>query len=161
MSIPSRLIQVTNVSTSATKEQFRAFFAHLGRIDEVQLYPDSETLTATVAAKVGYVRYDRPDIAAAALNLTSTIFLDRPVICSLVRPSTTSSSSSSSSSSSLSSALLSSSGLSLSSSSLLAMRIPDETEAIKLCPTINSSVNLIPGLINIYLHFVLNFWFLF
>lgn len=115
----TRLIQVTNVSTSATKEQFRAFFAHLGRIDEVQLYPESETLTATVAAKVGYVRYDRPDIASAALNLTSTIFLDRPVICSLVKPS--------------------------SSSSSTAMRIPDETEAIKLCPTINSSVNLIPG----------------
>lgn len=118
----TRLIQVTNVSTSATKEQFRAFFAHLGRIDEVQLYPESETLTATVAAKVGYVRYDRPDIASAALNLTSTIFLDRPVICSLVKPPSSSSSSSS-----------------------MAMRIPDETEAIKLCPTINSSVNLIPG----------------
>lgn len=114
-----RLIQVSNVSTSVSKEQFRSFFAHCGRIEEMALYPESETLTATVAAKVGYVRYDRPESAGAALNLTSTIFLDRPVICSLVKPASSSSSTSSA-------------------------RIPDETEAIKMCPTINSNVNLIP-----------------
>lgn len=113
-----RLIQVSNVSTSVSKEQFRSFFSHMGRIEEVQLYPESETLTATVAAKVGYVRYDRPEVATAALNLTSTIFLDRPVICSLVKSTSSSSS---------------------------VVRIPDETEAIKLCPTINSNINLIPG----------------
>lgn len=114
-----RLIQVTNVSTSVSKEQFRSFFAHLGRIDDVQLYPESETLIATVAAKVGYIRFDRPEIAAAALNLTSTIFLDRPVICSLVKH--------------------------VISPSSIVPRIPDEIEAIKLCPTINSNINLIPG----------------
>lgn len=118
-----RLIQVTNVSTSVTKDQFRTFFSHLGRIEDLQLYPESETLVATVAAKVGYVRFERSEIAQAALNLTSTIFLDRPVICSLVKPGGSSSSSSSSS----------------------LLKIPDEIEAIKLCPPVNSNIILIPG----------------
>lgn len=122
----ARLVQVTNVSTSVTKEQLKALFTHLGRIEDVQLYPESETLTATVAAKTGYVRFDRSELALAALNLTNTVFLDRPIICSIVKYATSSSV--------------------LSSKAIAQLcRIPDETVAIKLCPSINSKVTLIPG----------------
>lgn len=114
-----RLIQVTNVSTSVTKEQLRALFAHLGRIEEIQLYPESETLTATIAAKVGYVKFSSSEIAQAALNLTNTIFLDRPILCNLVKSSSSSSSSSS--------------------------RIPDELEAIKYCAPLNTNIALLPN----------------
>ena len=44
----ARLVQVTNVSTSVTKEQLKSLFSHLGRIEDVQLYPESETLIATL-----------------------------------------------------------------------------------------------------------------
>ena len=115
----ARLVQVTNVSTSVTKEQLRALFTHLGRIEDIQLYPESETLVATVGAKTGYIRFDRSELAQAALNLTNTVFLDRPIICSLVKPS--------------------------SSSSSHYTRIPDETVAIKLCPPMNPNVGLIAG----------------
>jgi len=117
----ARLVQVTNVSTSVTKEQLRALFTHLGRIEDIQLYPESETLVATVGAKTGYIRFDRSELAQAALNLTNTVFLDRPIICSLVKPSSSSSSSSH------------------------YTRIPDETVAIKLCPPMNPNVGLIAG----------------
>lgn len=122
----ARLVQVTNVSTSVTKEQLKSLFAHLGRIEDVQLYPESETLTATVAAKTGYVRFDRSELAHAALDLTNTVFLDRPIICSIVKYATSSSN--------------------LSSKAIAQLcRIPDETVAIKLCPPVSSNITLIPG----------------
>ena len=83
----SRVLQVTNVSNSVLKDQLRSLFTFLGRIEEIQLYPESETLASTISAKVGYVRFERSEVAQAALNLTSTIFLDRPIICCLVRSS--------------------------------------------------------------------------
>ena len=116
----SRLLQVTNVSSSVLKDQLRSLFATLGRIEEIHLYPESETLASTVSAKVGYIKFERSEIAQAALNLTSTIFLDRPIICCLVKSSSSSSSSSS-------------------------IRTPDETDALKFCPPINGNINLIPG----------------
>ena len=115
-----RLVQVTNVSTSVTKEQLKSLFTHLGRIDEIQLYPESETLLASVGAKVGYIRFDRSDLAQAALNLTTTVFLDRPIICSLVRHGGSSSSSAN-------------------------YRIPDETEALAYCAPLSANISLIPG----------------
>jgi arginine/serine-rich splicing factor 12 len=115
-----RIVQVTNVSSSVLKDQLRNLFATLGRIEEIQLYPESETLASTISSKVGYVKFERSESALAALNLTSTIFLDRPIICCLVKSSSSSSSSSST-------------------------RIPDEISALKFCPPINSNINLIPG----------------
>ena len=116
----SRLVQVTNVSTSVTKEQLKSLFTYLGRVEEIQLYPESEALSTTLGAKVAYIKYDRSEIAQAALNLTNTVFLDRPIICSLVKYSSSSSSSSSS-------------------------KIPDEIDAIKMCSQQNPNVALIPG----------------
>ena len=122
----ARLVQVTNVSTSVTKEQLKSLFSHLGRIEDVQLYPESETLIATVGAKTGYVRFDRSETAHASLNLTNTVFLDRPIICNIVKYATSSSA--------------------LSSKAIAQLcRIPDETVAIKLCPALNTNVTLIPG----------------
>ena len=80
-----RVVQITNISTQCQKEQIRSLFAHLGRIDEIQLYPDSETLSASIGAKVAYIKYDKSEVAQAALQLTNTVFIDRALICSLVK----------------------------------------------------------------------------
>ncbi len=44
----------------------------------------SETLTSTINTKVGYIKYDNIDSVYAALNMTNTIFIDRPLIVSQV-----------------------------------------------------------------------------
>ena len=44
----------------------------------------SDTLTSTVNSKVGYVKFDRPDCVPAALNMTNTIFIDKPLIVTQV-----------------------------------------------------------------------------
>ena len=122
-----RLIQVSNVSPSATKEQLRALFAHLGRVEEVQLYPESETLAATFSCKIGYLRFERSELALAALNLTGTVFLDRSILCSIVKPQAQ--------------------PVPPTSAFLPATiyKIPDETEALRYCPPVHSSLTLLSG----------------
>ncbi|CAF4632840.1 unnamed protein product, partial [Rotaria sp. Silwood1] len=80
----SKVVQVCNVSTTCQRDQLKALFAFFGRIDDVQLYPDSDTLTSTINAKVGYVKYERNDSVHAALNMTNTIFIDKPLIVAQV-----------------------------------------------------------------------------
>lgn len=41
-------------------------------------------MTATINAKVGYIKYDRTDSVLAALNMTNTIFIDKPLIVTQV-----------------------------------------------------------------------------
>lgn len=44
----------------------------------------SETLTSSINGKVGYIKFDRMESVHAALNLTNTIFIDKPLIVSQV-----------------------------------------------------------------------------
>ena len=44
----------------------------------------SDTLTSTINGKVGYIKFDRIDSVHAALNMTNTIFIDKPLIVSQV-----------------------------------------------------------------------------
>ena len=44
----------------------------------------SDTLTSTINGKVGYIKYDRTDSIHGALNMTNTIFIDKPLIVSQV-----------------------------------------------------------------------------
>ncbi|RNA18810.1 putative splicing arginine serine-rich 7 isoform X2 [Brachionus plicatilis] len=113
----TRLIQVTNVPTSVTREQFRALFSNLGRIDDIVIYPESESKASSVAAKVGYVKFTSSETAQAALNLTSTVYIDRPLLISLVKPSSSSSSA----------------------------RIPEESSALKFCAPLNTNIVLLPN----------------
>ncbi|CAF1221149.1 unnamed protein product [Adineta steineri] len=80
----SKVVQVCNISTSCQRDQLKALFNFFGRIDEVQLYPDSETLAQTINGKVGYIKFDRNDSVHGALNMTNTIFIDKPLIVSQV-----------------------------------------------------------------------------
>lgn len=80
-----RVIQVTNVSTHIQKDQVRSLFSQIGRIEEIQLYPESETLRAGIGASVAYIKYERVDAAQAALQLNNTMFIDKSIICNPVK----------------------------------------------------------------------------
>ena len=80
-----RVVQLTNISTQCRKEQIRSLFANLGCIDDIQLYTDSEILSVSVEAKVGYIKFDKSKVAQAALQLTNTVFIDKALVCSLVK----------------------------------------------------------------------------
>lgn len=36
----TRVIQITNIAPSASKDQMRTLFGYLGRIEEIKLYPE-------------------------------------------------------------------------------------------------------------------------
>jgi arginine/serine-rich splicing factor 12 len=48
------------------------------------IFFSSDTLTSTINGKVGYIKFDRIDSVHGALNMTNTIFIDKPLIISQV-----------------------------------------------------------------------------
>ncbi|CAH8471161.1 unnamed protein product [Heterobilharzia americana] len=78
VSFRSRIVQVTNVSPSATSEQLRTLFGHVGVLEEVVVYPPDDK--EEPASKVCYIRYQEAINAEVALHLNNTVFLDRALI---------------------------------------------------------------------------------
>ncbi|CAF1386190.1 unnamed protein product [Rotaria magnacalcarata] len=80
----SKIVQVCNISTSCQKDQLKSLFNYIGTVKEIQLYPESDTLTASINGKVGYIKFDRIDSVHGALNMTNIIFIDKPLIVTQV-----------------------------------------------------------------------------
>ncbi|THD20319.1 Splicing factor arginine:serine rich [Fasciola hepatica] len=90
VSVRSRIVQVTNISPSATTEQLRTLFGHVGVLEEFVMYPpdDKEEPASKVIhgcvsytwKQVAFVRYLEPINAEVALHLNNTVFLDRALI---------------------------------------------------------------------------------
>uniref|UniRef100_A0A803TZ94 Serine and arginine rich splicing factor 11 n=1 Tax=Anolis carolinensis TaxID=28377 RepID=A0A803TZ94_ANOCA len=73
------VIQVTNVSPSATSEQMRTLFGFLGKIEELRLFPPDDS-PLPVSSRVCFVKFQEPDSAVVAQHLTNTVFVDRALI---------------------------------------------------------------------------------
>ncbi|XP_064634923.1 serine/arginine-rich splicing factor 11-like isoform X4 [Lineus longissimus] len=78
-SVNTKVIQVTNVAPTATKEQMKTLFSYIGRIEEVKLYP-AEDSPLPVASRVCFVKYEDSVSAGVACHLTNTVFIDRALI---------------------------------------------------------------------------------
>lgn len=76
--VETKVIQVSNVAPSVTKEQLQTLFEYIGRVSDIQLYPDSDFVQ--VMCKVCYIKFEDPESVGVALHLTSTVFLDRALI---------------------------------------------------------------------------------
>uniref|UniRef100_G1Q5B8 RRM domain-containing protein n=1 Tax=Myotis lucifugus TaxID=59463 RepID=G1Q5B8_MYOLU len=73
------VIQVTNVSPSASSEQMLTLFGFLGKIEELRLFPpDGSPLLAS--SRVCFVKFHDPDSTVVAQHLTNTVFIDRALI---------------------------------------------------------------------------------
>ncbi|XP_020650936.1 serine/arginine-rich splicing factor 11 isoform X2 [Pogona vitticeps] len=73
------VIQVTNVSPSATSEQMRTLFGFLGKIEELRLFPPDDS-PLPISSRVCFVKFQEPDSAVVAQHLTNTVFVDRALI---------------------------------------------------------------------------------
>ncbi|XP_007907627.1 serine/arginine-rich splicing factor 11 isoform X5 [Callorhinchus milii] len=73
------VIQVTNVSPSATSEQMKTLFTFLGKIDELRLFPSDES-PLPVTSRVCFVKFHEADSVGVAQHLTNTVFIDRALI---------------------------------------------------------------------------------
>ncbi|KAG8437157.1 hypothetical protein GDO86_008017 [Hymenochirus boettgeri] len=79
MTSSTDVIQVTNVSPSATSEQMKTLFGFLGKIEELRLFPPDDS-PLPVTSRVCFVKFQDPDSAVVAQHLTNTVFVDRALI---------------------------------------------------------------------------------
>ncbi|KAK1339907.1 hypothetical protein QTO34_018468 [Cnephaeus nilssonii] len=117
----TEVIQVTNVSPSASSEQMRTLFGFLGKIDELRLFPPDDS-PLPVSSRVCFVKFHDPDSAVVAQHLTNTVFVDRALI---VVPYAE--------------------GCVLMQGCFSAGVIPDETKALSLLAPANAVAGLLPG----------------
>ncbi|XP_069498025.1 serine/arginine-rich splicing factor 11 isoform X6 [Ambystoma mexicanum] len=75
----SDVIQVTNVSPSASSEQMLTLFGFLGQIEELRLFPPDDS-PLPVTSRVCFVKFLEADSAVVAQHLTNTVFVDRALI---------------------------------------------------------------------------------
>jgi len=74
----SRVIQVTNVAPTATKDQMLTLFGFIGNIDDIVFYPELET--AATHSRVCYVKFQYPEDVGVSLHLSNTVFIDRALV---------------------------------------------------------------------------------
>uniref|UniRef100_H2Z4P9 RRM domain-containing protein n=1 Tax=Ciona savignyi TaxID=51511 RepID=H2Z4P9_CIOSA len=80
MAVASRVAQVTNIAPTATIDQVKTLFDHLGMIEEYEVFPKNPDPN-NPGTKVAFIKYFDPDCVCVAQHLTSTVFIDRALIC--------------------------------------------------------------------------------
>uniref|UniRef100_H3CSX0 RRM domain-containing protein n=1 Tax=Tetraodon nigroviridis TaxID=99883 RepID=H3CSX0_TETNG len=75
----TKVVQVTNVSPSATSEQMRTLFGFLGTIEELKLFPPDDS-PMPVTSRVCFVKFQEPESVGVSQHLTNTVFVDRALI---------------------------------------------------------------------------------
>lgn len=79
MELPtSKLIQVTNVSPTVSKEQMRSLFGIIGEVEEVKLYPENPAVD--VATRVGFVKFKESESVGVSIHLTNSVLVDKALI---------------------------------------------------------------------------------
>lgn len=74
------MVQITNIAPQATKDQMQNLFGHIGKIDEIRLYPTIRDVSCPVVSRICYVKYIESSCVAVAQHLTNTVFIDRALI---------------------------------------------------------------------------------
>ncbi|XP_055541483.1 probable splicing factor, arginine/serine-rich 7 [Wyeomyia smithii] len=76
----TKVVQITNIAPQATKDQMQSLFGHIGKIDEIRLYPTIRDVSCPVVSRICYVKYFESSCVAVAQHLTNTVFIDRALI---------------------------------------------------------------------------------
>jgi arginine/serine-rich splicing factor 12 len=75
-----RVLQVSNISPTATRDQVYSLFSYIGRIAECKVYP-SDTNTTQCTQKFAYIKFDKDKAVQCGQHLTNTVFIDRALTC--------------------------------------------------------------------------------
>jgi len=76
----TRVIQVTNIAPQATRDQMHTLFSHLGKVEDLRLYPSVRDASITIQARVCFVKFIDEAILPISLHMTNTVFIDRAII---------------------------------------------------------------------------------
>ncbi|KAI6197167.1 RRM domain-containing protein [Aphelenchoides besseyi] len=73
-----RVLQISNISPSATKEQIQTLFSFVGRIEDIRIYPNEGV---QAQQRFAYVKFDRPAAVELGQHLTNVVFIDLALVC--------------------------------------------------------------------------------
>ncbi|TRY75461.1 hypothetical protein TCAL_06416 [Tigriopus californicus] len=76
----NRVLQVTNIAPQATRDQMLTLFSHIGRVEEIRLYPTVRDAAVYVQVRCCFLRFADPSSLAVAQHLNNTVFIDRAII---------------------------------------------------------------------------------
>lgn len=76
----TKVIQVTNIAPQATRDQMNTLFSHLGKIEDIRLYPSLRDASINIQSRVCFVKFLEDTILPTCLHMTNTVFIDRAII---------------------------------------------------------------------------------
>jgi len=76
----TNLILVTNIAPQATKDQMNTLFGHVGRVEELKLYPSVRDANVSVDSRCCFIRFSEPSCVPITKHLNNTVFIDRAII---------------------------------------------------------------------------------
>ena len=76
----TKVIQVTNIAPQATRDQMHTLFSHLGKIEDIRLYPSMRDASVNIQSRVCFVKFLEDTILPSCLHMTNTVFIDRAII---------------------------------------------------------------------------------
>ncbi|KAK5984085.1 hypothetical protein GCK32_005803 [Trichostrongylus colubriformis] len=76
-----KILQVSNISVTATKDQIFTMFQYIGRIEEMKVYPSEMNITSSTVSKCAFIKYDDERAVEVGQHLTNTVLIDRAIVC--------------------------------------------------------------------------------
>lgn len=76
----TNVIQVTNIAHQATRDQMHTLFSHIGKIEDIRLYPSLRDASINIQSKVCFVKFLKDTLLPTCLHMTNTVFIDRAII---------------------------------------------------------------------------------
>jgi len=76
----TKVIQVTNIAPQATRDQMHTLFSHLGKIEDLRLYPSVRDASVSIQARVCFLKFMEDSVLPISLHMTNTVFIDRAII---------------------------------------------------------------------------------
>ncbi|VDO30027.1 unnamed protein product [Haemonchus placei] len=76
-----KILQVSNISVTATKDQIFTMFQYIGRIEEMKVYPTDLNITSSTVSKCAFIKYDDERAVEVGQHLTNTVLIDRAIVC--------------------------------------------------------------------------------
>jgi len=76
----TRVVQVTNIAPQATRDQMHTLFSHLGKIEDLRLYPSMRDASVSIQSRVCFIKFLDEQTLPVSLHMTNTVFIDRAII---------------------------------------------------------------------------------
>ncbi len=74
------LVLVTNIAPQATRDQMVSLFNHVGRVEEIKLYPSVRDASVSVDSRCCFIRFGDTESVNVTQHLNNTVFIDRAII---------------------------------------------------------------------------------